>query len=314
MNSSNGAGVVSLGYLGWNVSNLEAWEDLLQNVYSLQLRADSPAGSRQYRLDERHHRLSLYAAQSDSVRFIGWEVESASALAELAERLRTGGVEVRTGTAQEAAERSVAELIVFADPDGFVVEAFCAQPPSDSAFAPLKNIDGYVTGALGLGHIVMACHDQEASVRFYQTFLGFEITDYVEWSDAGVGTAQAAFLRCNPRHHSLALITECFGCRAGQFDHLMIEARSLDDVGRAYDVVRMEGYPVALSLGRHTNDRMTSFYLHTPSGWRVEYGWGGAQVDAAWPVKVYDSSQTWGHERFAAPAVWKKSGRSSGSP
>ena len=63
--------------------------------------------------------------------------------------------------------------------------------------------------------------------------------------------------------------------KGGDMAHFMFEAKSLDDVGRAYDIVHAEGFPIAMTLGRHTNDNTTSFYLYSPSGWWVEYGCGG---------------------------------------
>jgi hypothetical protein len=36
---------------------------------------------------------------------------------------------------------------------------------------------------------------------------------------------------------------------------------------------------IAYTLGRHTNDYMTSFYAHTPSGFFIENGWGGRIID-----------------------------------
>ena len=44
----------------------------------------------------------------------------------------------------------------------------------------------------------------------------------------------------------------------------MFESRSLNDVGRAYDIVHANKVPLALTLGRHTNDHMTSFYVYSP--------------------------------------------------
>ena len=32
--------------------------------------------------------------------------------------------------------------------------------------------------------------------------------------------------------------------------------------------------PVTATLGRHTNDRMVSFYVRTPAGFEVEFGFG----------------------------------------
>lgn len=33
--------------------------------------------------------------------------------------------------------------------------------------------------------------------------------------------------------------------------------------------------PLVMGLGKHSNDRMYSFYFKNPSGWAFEYGWGG---------------------------------------
>ena len=47
--------------------------------------------------------------------------------------------------------------------------------------------------------------------------------------------------------------------------HMMVELFSLDDVGQAYDVALGEPDRIGVTLGRHTNDFMTSFYAKTPS-------------------------------------------------
>ena len=51
-----------------------------------------------------------------------------------------------------------------------------------------------------------------------------------------------------------------------------------------------------MSLGRHTNDLMTSFYVRTPSGFEIEYGTGGRLIDDdTWKVGAYDAQSLWGH-------------------
>ena len=62
--------------------------------------------------------------------------------------------------------------------------------------------------------------------------------------------------------------------------HLMVELFSLDDVGQGYDIALGEPERIATTLGRHPNDCVTSFYLQSPSGFMLEYGWGGKEVDA----------------------------------
>jgi hypothetical protein len=60
---------------------------------------------------------------------------------------------------------------------------------------------------------------------------------------------------------------------------------------------------ITRGLGRHTNDHMTSFYLKTPSGFDVEYGWGARTVDdATWQVQRHEKGSIWGHRPVAATA------------
>jgi len=54
--------------------------------------------------------------------------------------------------------------------------------------------------------------------------------------------------------------------------------------------------PFEMTLGMHPNDHMFSFYVRTPSGMNVEYGWGGLVIDeATWQVQHLDKLSSWGH-------------------
>jgi hypothetical protein len=81
--------------------------------------------------------------------------------------------------------------------------------------------------------------------------------------------------------------------------HLMVEFFSLDDVGQGYDVALAEPERIGVTLGRHTNDFMTSFYARSPSSFLVECGWGGREVDPDnWQPREYrEGPSIWGHER-----------------
>lgn len=300
------AGVSALGYIGWEVKNIKAWDDFLQSIYGLQLRDDSSRNAHYYRLDDRHHRLSLYPARKDGVRFIGWEADTREDLEEIAQRLEDNGVKVKRGTKAQIKERAVMDLITFNDPDGFNLEVYFNGVLDNRPFRPARALfDGFVTGSLGLGHAVINCADTKKSVDFYQDMLGFTLTDYIHWPDNTGIMAEGTFLHCNPRHHSMALTNPCFGLKAGQFNHFMLEAASPDDVGRAYDIVQERGFPLGLTPGRHTNDQMTSFYTVTPSGWFMEYGYGGLLIDdEVWEPKMYDAPELWGHKPGPPQKRW----------
>jgi hypothetical protein len=69
-------------------------------------------------------------------------------------------------------------------------------------------------------------------------------------------------------------------------------------VGATLDLVRDREIPLSTQLGKHTNDHMTSFYMQTPSGFDIEFGFGARVVDdATWEVGHYDSGSEWGHQR-----------------
>ena len=128
--------------------------------------------------------------------------------------------------------------------------------------------------------------------------LGFRISDYI-------GTM--TFLHCNPRHHSIAIQPsnpDLPRSRDKKMWHFMLETQTLDDVGTALDLAGKTGATLATTLGRHSNDQMVSFYVVTPSGFEVEYGWGGRLVDdATWQVQRHDRGGLWGHAVQIAPAA-----------
>jgi 3,4-dihydroxy-9,10-secoandrosta-1,3,5(10)-triene-9,17-dione 4,5-dioxygenase len=244
------------------------------------------------RFDEHHHRITLQAAKTDSVAAIGWEVPSLGELESVRERVAERGISITEGTREDLADRKVEALFRFHDMDGFPLEIYYGPWTDDVPFLPSRPMAGFNCGSLGLGHVVLVAKDRDKAARFYQEVLGFSVTDYIAWDELG-----AIFLHCNARHHSLALINECYGMKSGCLNHFMLETRALEDVGRAYDLVRSRKLPLVLALGQHSNDRMISFYMKTPSGFSIEYGWGGVLVDdAVWRVKHHSTTKLWGHE------------------
>lgn len=282
--------IARLGALTVEVADIDAWQHLLVDLLELDARPrTSSADPLLIRLDDRHHRIALYPGTEDRVRRVTWEVNTPEQLKTLAEAVEAEGIEVERVAAGDAFD--VAAAIRFADLDGFPTEIGYGVLTDHHPVRPGGVISGFVTGELGLGHVVYMCSDYPAAVDFYTRVLGFRLTDYIVWDGA-----DATFLHCNSRHHSLALMNECFGMRGGDLNHLMIETATLDDVGRAYDRITAAGIDLKMTLGRHTNDGVTSFYLSTPSGFGIEIGWGGTVVDEDWVVQTYDAPARWGHE------------------
>ncbi|WP_028137726.1 VOC family protein [Bradyrhizobium japonicum] len=282
----------SLGYVGVESTRLEDWEGFATRLLGMQ-KVDAAAKVRAFRMDDRQQRLVVTGAESDGLGFLGWEAESKADLDELAARLDNAGVAVAKGTRALADERRVADLITFRDPGGHRVEVFHGQEISPDPFKPGRPISGFKTGPLGMGHVVMNVATVDDLLPFYRDLLGFRITDY------GLSPYPLYFLHINGRHHSFAMV----GSGKRSFHHFMVEMQSFDDVGQGYDLAQLEEGRIAYTLGRHTNDHMTSFYAHTPSDFFVEYGWGAQVIDpATWqPFETFDGPSLWGHERLHLP-------------
>src|SRR5262245_7096509 len=110
--------VSQLGYLGLSVSSVDEWERFAGQVLGLQANGRDADGSLFLRMDEYHHRFTVHPTGKDDLAYIGWEVATEEALQSMAGQLTAAGVNVRSGTSEEADARRVAGLIKFHDPSG----------------------------------------------------------------------------------------------------------------------------------------------------------------------------------------------------
>jgi biphenyl-2,3-diol 1,2-dioxygenase len=292
--------ITQLGYLGLEVSDIARWKEYAADLLGLAPNGTDADGTVFLRMDENHHRIALRPGATDDIAYAGWEVRDEAALRAVADRLESQAIAVAWGTPSEAAARRVMGLIKLTDPNGIGVEVYCG--PLIQAERPFKSpraIGGFEAGHLGAGHIVLSVDDYEASLRFYRDGLGLLISDFIELDMGGAGTTRVAFLHCGPRHHSLAFAQFPAPKR---LHHVMLQLRDMDDVGATYDVCVDKGVTITSTMGRHTNDRMTSFYMQTPSGFQVEYGHGGRLIDdERWEVQLHRAPSLWGHRAPSIP-------------
>jgi 2,3-dihydroxybiphenyl 1,2-dioxygenase len=277
----------ALGYLGFHTESLDDWTGYGTTFLGMQL-AGRSASSLSFRMDDRKQRILIHG-EADKRPIFGWEVADAAALQSLAAKLEHAKVLVSRMDKALAGQRHVADGITFDDPAGNRLEVFHGPEISFESFKPGRSHSGFKTGPLGLGHIVLNTTDMDTDVAFYTEILGFKLSDYV------TKPFRAMFFHVNSRHHSFALIE----WPKRSIHHLMIEMYSLDDVGQGYDLALREEGRIATTLGRHSNDLVTSFYSNSPSGFLVESGWGGRTIDAPnWQAfEVVEGPSLWGHDR-----------------
>jgi len=292
--------LAALGYVGIRTADLDQWATYATRFLGMQL-VERREGRLSLRMDDRKQRVIVDTDTWEGLSFYGWEVAESGALAALAARLEQAGVNVVHGSRALADERRVRDLIVFSDPVGNRLEAFHGAESTGEPFRPGRSISGFRTGPLGMGHAVLTAERIDEVLPFYTDLLGFRLSDYF------VRPFKAYFFHLNPRHHSLAFIES----GKNGIHHLMVELCYLDDVGQAYDLALRQPETIGTTLGRHTNDQITSFYSWSPSKFLVEYGWGGRSIDpATWkPHERADGPSLWGHDRMWLSAEGREDAR-----
>ncbi len=284
----------SLGYISVDVADVDAWRAYGSHLGAMVV--DQPGGGLFMKIDGRPFRIAIETTEgSDELTAVGWELPDAAAVARASAELQAAGHAVRPATADECSARRVRTMIHTVDPSGFALELFAGTVSDPDRFVSPTGISGFVTGDMGLGHIVLGTPHLADTLAFYTDVLGFRVSDFMHG-----GSADVAFLRCNPRHHSLALVP----ASEPVLYHFMLETRTLDDVGFTLDRHHAAGIPYSAGLGKHMGDQMVSFYSTSPSGFDVEFGCGGLRVDeAAWSVGEISSPSYWGHRPVPAGQV-----------
>ena len=283
--------VAQLGYLGFEVSDLAAWESFTTKVLGLKIHSRMDNGGFQLAMDDHAYRFIITPGDADDLAVVGWEASSAEELSGCLERLKSAEVHVAEASDDEKAARGVLALFKFNDPAGVPVELFHGPTLASEPFKSDVLLTDFVADDQGLGHLVLTANSQEESMKFYCNLLGFRLSDYIRCDMYGY-PVDIAFLHANSRHHSVA-----FGAQQRKrLHHFMVEVQSMDDVGLGYDRALKSGVQIMQTLGRHPNDKMFSFYAKTPSGFQFEFGCNGRQVDdATWEPTVHDCVSEWGH-------------------
>ena len=210
------------------------------------------------------------------------------ALDDIAGRLDAAGIEVEEASAEYAQSRLTVGMLRFDDPAGNKCELFYGASSDKDPFVSPTGAR-FTTGDMGLGHVFAIVPDGKAFESFC-TMLGFRVSDYIDLAPGISGT----FMHCNQRHHTLAFV-EVPGVSMVQ--HVMLEVE-VDLVGRGYDKCLAGAAPIVMTLGKHTNDQMFSFYTASPNGVAIEYGTGGIKIDDdTWTVQRFDAASYWGHAK-----------------
>ncbi len=286
-----------VGYVGINSTDVEAWRPFAVDVLGL-MPVDAPVGSSGppnslwLKMDRRHWRIAVHPSDHQGLAYVGWELADAASFDAAVKELDAHGLAVKLPDESERASRAVKALARFEDPMGHTHELFWGAAVDEFPFVSPQGVSGFVTDGVGLGHVLFNVPSSWEAADFYTKVLGFRLTDWFQW-----GPNSAVFVHTTPRHHSAAFVDLDLPGGFG-LNHFMIEANTLEDVGRAYDRAIDAKLNIVNSLGQHINDPMISFYVQSPSGFNVEFGCAGLMIDDedTWaPTEWSGRGEIWGH-------------------
>lgn len=284
-----------LSYFVAESEDLTRWQDYAQDVLGMMV-APAPGGALYVKMDERPFRMLIIPGTQSRYLASGWELPGEGAFKAALKVLEQADICWQTGTPEQCDQRGVQALVQIKDPSGNCHELSWGHRSDCQPFVSPQGVPGFVTGDMGLGHTVLPAPNFEATLAFVKDVLGFELSDIYNFRpDPAAEPIRIHFLHCrNSRHHSLALAE--FPMPSGCV-HVMVEVESMTEVGRAHDRRIAHAVPLSATLGQHLNDQMTSFYMKTPSGFDLEYGFGGLQVDwQAHSAFEFTRVSLWGHD------------------
>jgi 3,4-dihydroxy-9,10-secoandrosta-1,3,5(10)-triene-9,17-dione 4,5-dioxygenase len=286
----------SLGYITISTADIDRWRQFAFGILGF-AEGKGPDESALYlRMDERAARLIVVPGETDRVLTIGWEVRDRPALQRVKSALDVAGVPFKQLSVDEAETRRVEEAITFEDPAGNAIEVFHGAVLDHS---PVITPFGarFVTADQGLGHVVVPATDPNGLFDFYTEILGFRSRGTFRVPlPKEFGPVRVRFLGVNERHHSLAIVPAAHQ-RDPRLVHIMVEVDTIDAVGRALDRINSEGFQLSSTLGRHTNDKMISFYVRAPGDWDIEFGTEGMRVDESYyTAEEITADSYWGHQ------------------
>jgi catechol 2,3-dioxygenase-like lactoylglutathione lyase family enzyme len=126
-----------------------------------------------------------------------------------------------------------------------------------------------------IGHVALYVADIKRSTQWYTDVLGFEVSDAY---DDGLMPGGAAFLRCNPDHHGIALFKASEKNPSGAgLHHLAFEVATLDDVVKARTHLRKHNVEIDFD-GRRRAGVQLAVEFRDPDGHRLEIYWGIDQI------------------------------------
>jgi catechol 2,3-dioxygenase-like lactoylglutathione lyase family enzyme len=236
------------------------------DALGLALHEELPDGGVRLGWDAGFHALEL--TRGDGLAHFGIELPDADALAALEERLRAHGVPAE----REPRPGDHPDVLSFADPDGHRIEAHgpvdrSGEHAADPGRRPIR-----------VHHVTLASPALERQVAFYETVLGFRVSDRM--GDV------FAWLRCNREHHTVAVVA----ADEPGLDHYCFEVASWESLKTWCDELAVRGIPLVWGPGRHGPGNNLFVMFDDPAGVHIELS---CEMERFWDERASYEPRRW---------------------
>jgi len=225
--------------------------------------------------EQQHHCVILRYAPTYGLETLGFKVQDAADLDELAGRVEAAGIPVKRFGAGELGPGS-GETVRFTAGSGHVIDLVHAMEQVGNAL-PLHNPPPEPQGMVGMhphriDHIFLMCEDVDGITAFFVDVLGFRLTEQILADD---GHQLVTFLERTHTAHDIAFVTG----PNGAFHHVAFWVDDWNDLRRSADICAYHGVRIDAGPTRHGATRGWGLYFFDPAGNRNEVYTGGYWAD-----------------------------------
>jgi len=185
------------------------------------------------------------------------------------------------------------EMLSFQDPKGTHIDLF-------TRWSFINDATDLIAGPLKFGHLAFVVPDPAAMAAFYQTVLGFRLSDWIE--DFFV------FLRCNADHHVVNFIRG----QTVRMHHMAFELKDFAQLQGACELLASRRVPIVWGPVRLGPGHNVAVFHRTVDDHVVELY---AELDQMKDEGLgYWDPRPWHRDRPQRPKVWKREDRSIWGP
>ncbi len=230
------------------------------------------------------HVLRLRATEEPRVDLVALAADSAEEVDRIAERVARHPKARLLGEPGPRQDLGGGYGVRFLDCDGRTVEV-----SADVAGRVFRPVEAAEARPIAISHVVLNTPDLQGARAFYESVLGFQVSDWVE--------DIMCFLRTGRAHHIIAFTR----APHTSLNHVAFEVRGLDEFMRATGAMMRGGISPLWGPGRHGVGNNTFSYFQDPSSkFVLEYTTEAQVIDDehGWTPKVYpanaQTTDVWG--------------------